>query len=415
MSEQEFETYLAQVCTRLGLPAGRRRKIRQELRDHLDQHWEEISPSGRVRQERIDQVLADFGPPDRLAAAIARPYQRRVWRIAGAVAASLVVTALIQMQLRHGSSPVRPSWEGSLAGGSVLAAGGGPLLAQIIGGGAEPQPQDEALRALSEHIPVVSFHDDPLESVFDFLREQTEANIWVNWSALEVVGVDRDTSVSIQLEDVVLGRLLDLLCAQAGDGRDMVFGQGGNVIEISTGDRLRSPTPDIDTVQAVYDVRRIIDAAETRWAARPQEDPRLKEGGHNLGPVWTNTAAKLSSIITDSIAPDIWRCNGGLHSAIVHFAGLLVVQAPSVTQGQIADLLAQLEGRLARGSARASMAAPAPPADSTSAAGGRAVRGAVPPGPAQTEKKAQKAKKAKQGKKAKKAKKAKQKSKEDQT
>lgn len=396
MSEQEFETYLDQVCARLGLSRERREEIREELRAHLDEHWERISGSGQARERCIGRVLAEFGPPDRLAAAINRPYHRRLWRIAGVVAASLLLTMLIQIQLRPGQSPDRRSSASATTEYTMLAGSGGPLLAQIAGGDDEPEPQDEALRALYMRTPVVSFDEEPLESVFDSLRQLTDANIWVNWSALEASGVDRDTPVSLHLKDVTLGRLLDLLCAQTGELGELRFGQSDNVIEISTSDALRSPTPDIDTVQVVYDVGGILDAAERRRAG-PREE-RRRDDEESMGlitAVETSVPDELGNIITESISPNIWRVNGGLRSTLEHFAGLLVVRAPGVIQDQVADLLEQIESRLAPGTVRSSGSMPAPAPLAAPVAGTGTGREASTPKPAKTKKKA---KKAKQGK-----------------
>ena len=402
MSEQEFETYLDQVCARLGLSRERREEIREELRSHLDEHWERISGSGQDRERCVGRVLAEFGPPDRLAAAITRPYHRRVWRIAGVVAASLLLTMLIQIQLRPGQLPDRRSSASPTTEYTMLAGSGGPLLTQIAGADDEPEPQDEALRALYMRVPVVAFDNEPLEAVFDSLRGLTDANIWVNWSALEASGVDRDTPVSLRLKDVTLGRLLDLLCAQTGELGELRFGQSDNVIEISTSDMLRSPTPDIDTVQVVYDVRSILDAARTRWAKRPQEDSRRQGGRSGGGSPWGPTQTsdtpvpdELSSIITDSIAPNTWRVNGGLYSTLEHFAGLLLVRAPSVVQDQVADLLEQIESRLAPGTVRSSGSMP-PPAHRI--APGGATTGASTGREASMSKPAKAKKKAKQAK-----------------
>ncbi|MHC4066367.1 MAG: HAAS signaling domain-containing protein [Planctomycetota bacterium] len=400
MSEQEFETYLDQVCARLGLSRWRRDEIRDELRAHLDEHWEEISGAGQSRQGCIARVLDEFGPPQRLAAAITRPYQRRVRRIAGVLAASLAVTVLIQAQLRSRHSPTRHPWAGSVAQTPLLAGTGGALLAQLTGGSHEAVPKDDALRAFSTRIPVVSFDDEPLESVFDTLGELTDANIWINWGALESVGVDKDTLVSIRLRDITLGRLLDLLCAQVGGLDDDVrFGQSDNVIEISTRDALRSPTPDIDTVQVVYDVRGILDAAETRWRKDVQEQARRDQEDPPCFPVSeTSIQDDLRDIITTSIAADMWLVNGGTQGSIEHFAGLLVIRAPSVVHGEIADLLQQLDRHLAPGSVRSSAAVPAPMADRVALPGGRLAPEAVTLKADGTKKKDKKQKKHKKAK-----------------
>jgi hypothetical protein len=338
MSEEEFERYLDAVSARLGLSGRRREEVREELRAHLDEQWEELCGGSGPRERRVARVLADFGPADRLAAGIRLPYRRRAVRIAGIMAASLLMTLMLHGQWR------RPG------GGQQAGFGGGPMLAGSslwLVSGDQENAEDQAFQALQKHLPRVAFDETPLEDVLDNLREASGANIWVNWPALAREGIDGDTPVTVQLEDVILGRLLDLICAElCQEGASVAFGHSHNVIEFSTASALRSPTPDVTAVQAVYDVRKIVEAArDSRRVARQ----RGGEPGKAATPVEDpdETPGELIEVITQTISPDDWSRKGGRLGSVEYFAGLLVVRAPAVTQAKVADLLEQMGDRLA--------------------------------------------------------------------
>src|SRR4051812_36067535 len=65
--------------------------------------------------------------------------------------------------------------------------------------------------ALNKVLPEMKFTGVPLSDAIDFLRDTSNANIHVNWRALEQLSVGRDTTVNINLRSVPLRKVLDLL------------------------------------------------------------------------------------------------------------------------------------------------------------------------------------------------------------
>jgi hypothetical protein len=88
----------------------------------------------------------------------------------------------------------------------------------------------------------IDFSDAPLESVVAQFRQITGQSFFVNWDALEKVGLRRDTPVSLGLSNVAAARALDLLTEQLSASPDRyqkvywVLDRG--VITISTGEAL---------------------------------------------------------------------------------------------------------------------------------------------------------------------------------
>lgn len=65
-------------------------------------------------------------------------------------------------------------------------------------------------RALGRNI---DFEQTPLEEVLETIRQQVGMNLYVQWPALEKVGVERKTPVTVHVRNVTTARLLDLVLA----------------------------------------------------------------------------------------------------------------------------------------------------------------------------------------------------------
>jgi hypothetical protein len=337
MSEPEFEEFLDDVSARMGVGAARRAELRDELRAHLDEQWDELAVGDGDRQTRVEQVLADFGPPERLARALARPYQRRLLRMVSLAAASLLLTLIVHTQFNGGRHEAQPTnLAQALAEPPARAGLAWPLLPMAGSGVAMVDDADALNRALRTRIAEVKLADGTLEEAFAYIRKLTDINIWVNWNALASAGIDPMTSVSIHLRDVTLGRFLELLCAYLGtDGPGLAFGYKDNVIEVSTADLLRSRRLDTDTEKRVYDVRDMLKSAV-------RSDENDEEAAARLEMLQD----ELRSLITGSVASDIWQDAGGDDGSIEYFAGLMVVRAPATVQAEVGQLLDQLAGHL---------------------------------------------------------------------
>ena len=118
--------------------------------------------------------------------------------------------------LTHGSCITSRRSLGMVAAFSLLmftpflAADGEPAIARRISG---PEQLDRKL-------PEVNFKDNRFEDVIDFLRDVTGANIFVNWRALELAGIPKDTKLTVQIKDVKFEKALRMILDRLG-GRKM--------------------------------------------------------------------------------------------------------------------------------------------------------------------------------------------------
>src|SRR5689334_4320285 len=75
-----------------------------------------------------------------------------------------------------------------------------------------------ASTALSRKLSEVKFSSIPLTDAIDYLRDTSGANIHVNWRALELLNVTRQTPVSLKLNDVTMRRVMKSLLDETGAG-----------------------------------------------------------------------------------------------------------------------------------------------------------------------------------------------------
>lgn len=100
----------------------------------------------------------------------------------------------------------------------------------------ESEANRETQLNLSKTVPI-NFDANPLESVIDYLRETTDANIFVNWPALiDAGGIEPDAPITLSLENVPADFALKFVLNQAalGFGEPIDFAIINGVVIIST-------------------------------------------------------------------------------------------------------------------------------------------------------------------------------------
>ncbi|MEM6507587.1 MAG: hypothetical protein AAF711_19285, partial [Planctomycetota bacterium] len=120
--------------------------------------------------------------------------------------------------------------------------------------------ESEANRAAQAALrKIVTLNNDnlSLDQVIAFIRDTTGANIAVNWPALELVGIDQDSLVTISLSRVpaeqLLRLVLDQVSADAFDDDKAGFTVSEGIVKISTLRDLKS-----ETETRVYDIRDLL-------------------------------------------------------------------------------------------------------------------------------------------------------------
>jgi hypothetical protein len=208
-----------------------------------------------------------------------------------------------------------------------------------------PKADVSAKLALSRKLPEVKFSAIPLSDAIDYLRDVSGANIHVNWRALELLNVTRQTPVSLKLNDVTMRRVMKSLLDETGAGELLTWYIDEGVIEITTRE-----IADQQLITKVYPVEDLVmeipNFAGPTFNLQNQSNQTSGQGGGGgssqslFSGSGSNTneslegnttkqsrADSLVKLITDTVQPEVWRENGGT-AAIRYFNGHIIVTAP---------------------------------------------------------------------------------------
>ncbi len=140
------------------------------------------------------------------------------------------------------------------------------------------------------------FNANALSDVFDFLRDTTGVNLYVDWPALQLVGVRRDTPVTARLRDIKFSKALELVFKSVeGDADDHHLGYAvdAGVITISSRRELNK-----NTVTREYDINDLLFV--------PTDYPNT-----NSGPTRAERVAEIVQYVRQNVDPNSWGDVGG--------------------------------------------------------------------------------------------------------
>lgn len=227
-----------------------------------------------------------------------------------------------------------------------LAAMRDATLARERGGSTDAAVES----TLAKQLPELRFDGVPLVDVVEFLRDTTNANIFVNWSAIEAAGIDKNTPITTRLKNVKFSKVLGIVLDSAGGGVIRLgYTIDDGVITISTQEDLAK-----NVSTRTYDIRDLL-VNITNFQA-PTFTPSSGGQGGGGGNVFQTTSnnqnnnegerdtivEQIQQLITDTIATDTWKVNGGLIGAIQELGGQLIVTQTPENQTAISNLLEKL-------------------------------------------------------------------------
>jgi hypothetical protein len=151
----------------------------------------------------------------------------------------------------------------------------------------------------------------------DAMRDSTHANIFVNWRALEEVGITRDTPILLGVNYLPLHTTLDLLLMVAANGeRKLGYSVVDDAIQVSTVGELAK-----GLYTRVYDVRDLLPT-----------DKIERE----------NRAVALTKLLVDTVDPSSWQVNRGQAGVIRELQGNLIITQTAENQRAITSMIENL-------------------------------------------------------------------------
>ena len=222
----------------------------------------------------------------------------------------------------------------------------------------------ELVRQLERPAPNLTLDGTAFTDAVDVLRDVSDANIFVNWRAIEAAGVSRNVPVTARMRNVRFITAVRVILDHAGgDTAALGFMIDEGVITISTDEDLAG-----NTMTRVYDVRDLIVQSPAFQA--PDFNLQIKssaarstDGGITLRDVraffgrvfgarpWWGTASReelteeLIIHLQQTVEPDTWRDNGGSEGSIRELSGQLIVTQSPLNQRRVVYELDRLRWR----------------------------------------------------------------------
>ena len=193
-----------------------------------------------------------------------------------------------------------------------------------------PAPELTTKQLLNSRVSIIDFNQIALADALEYLRDTTGMNIFVNWAALESIGVDQSTPITVKLRQIGVRKLLDLMLNSASPGQLSWF-VDDNVIHITSADLSNQAM-----VTRMYPVEDLMLEIPNFKGPQMDLDTNGQGGGapfdgsgndDDEGRSEDERAQELIHLIQMMVVPDTWQENGGL-SSIEYFGGSLIVIAP---------------------------------------------------------------------------------------
>ena len=206
--------------------------------------------------------------------------------------------------------------------------------------------------ALQKKLPKLDFANVPLGKVIEFLREVSGVSFYVNWRALQVASVDKDTEVNVHLVDVTLEEALkvildDVSGAAVGTPTQVGFEDDNGVLRITTREALSHRT-----YTRVYDIRDIIAPTPTinmpgrmglQGMSGRRDGRQTNRRDHFIAEdeaakTQEELLAETVDLIKDTVSRDTWEQDASIRP----MGGQLVVTQTREGHAALLDLLSQL-------------------------------------------------------------------------
>jgi Flp pilus assembly secretin CpaC len=221
----------------------------------------------------------------------------------------------------------------------------------------EAEENRRALATLqSKRIPV-AFNDTPLENVIGFLSTVTQLNVDTDWQALENSGIDRGTTVTLNLTNVtvetVLNRIVEKLSPDRVTGAGWTISDG--VLTVSSREQINK-----QRTLAIYDIRDLIievpdyDNAPEFDLQQALQARTRGGGGGGQSPfqdaddeeeerrTLQERTDEIIEIITTNVDPEGWKESGGDTGFIQPLNGLLIITNTPSNHRAVHGLLSKL-------------------------------------------------------------------------
>lgn len=229
--------------------------------------------------------------------------------------------------------------------------------AQAEQAAAQPQQPESQQIPLKMRLLIdeVSFDQEPARDVFNWWSSMTDIPMVIDWTGMELDGVDPDQPITLNLKTVPAKMLLKIILQQASPETKLIYEATPWYIHVMT-KRQANRNP----VLLVYDVSDIV-MTIPNFTNAPRMDlneslSNTNSGGSSGGGGGGSSSSlfgdendeqdeelltkdergqNIADMIRKTIEPEIWQENGGYYASARYYDGRLIVNAPMYVHQQI--------------------------------------------------------------------------------
>ncbi len=211
------------------------------------------------------------------------------------------------------------------------------------------------LATLDNKTFAANFNDNTLEAALSYIAQLSTLDFDVDWSSLEDIGIDRETTVSLSLKQAsartILERVLDKVSTDPVTQADWAVRDG--MVQIANEERIRRHTviEQYDLRDLVFEIPDYSEAPEINLQTVLQS----ARGGGGGGSPFNNTQQddvepipleerieRIREIIYSNVDPESWPEGGGTTGAMYELNGQLIIRNTPKNHRAIRSLLAKL-------------------------------------------------------------------------
>ena len=210
--------------------------------------------------------------------------------------------------------------------------------------------------ALNTILDNVVMESMPARQAFEMVSLRAGLPMVIQWRRLEAAGIDPDMRIDIRIDHISTSRLLDLMMSEIGQDVKLMWEQTEWYVRILTKDMANEESyirqySILELIQRVPNFEPPVNFSLS--AMTSQRRGRAGGGGGGAGgggqglfeeddndddqflPSKEERGEQIAQLVRDTIEPDLWESNGGIHGRVSYFQGSLIVRAPAYVHRQI--------------------------------------------------------------------------------
>jgi hypothetical protein len=174
-------------------------------------------------------------------------------------------------------------------------------------------PADRAVREVLEHrLKNLTANQMPFEKVMNFCRDEANVNIFVNWTALQFLDIDRNTPVTLKLRERTLAETLTAILDQiGGESHPLGYIIDDGVITVSTKEDLQSAKYQVVRVFDIRDMLVLPSDSQQEAELEPKSSFLFRKVDTPSFSARDELVWEIFQVIRTTVDPKSWHDAGG--------------------------------------------------------------------------------------------------------